>query len=344
MTFTKQLAEEIINSKYDLGEKITISSLESGHESDNFKISTEQGDYVLKYFPRESKGIIESFILQDLLFSQGVKLAKPIKTKSGDFVVEYSSTETLAVQSFVNGSAIVFRDVDPEKMFTLMSWFGQHLGEFHYLSKSIKESKIRERIKREDFYDRSSGLNWIKEQYNNSNTLLPEHSKNEFVLKEFEKYLKEMGEIFNSSLALGIIHSDLKPGDFFVENDKLTGILDFNGAFYSYLMSELGTWVMYTSLYKPENKTYFQNFIKPYLDYSKTPVEELKYLPVFFKGRGFVQFFYFAYRICNDITQGLDEGESNFDGFEDGIKLVESTASIDSNYFYNLALDILDEK
>ncbi|NHJ49358.1 MAG: phosphotransferase [Asgard group archaeon] len=344
MILTNQLVKEIIKNNYNLGDLVSICLLESGHESDNVKITSEKGDFVVKYFPREPDNIRESFILQDLLFSKGIKLAKPIKTKSDDFVVEYSPTETIVVQSFVNGEAIVFRDVDPEKMFNLMRWFGKHLGEYHFLSKSINESEIRTRITREDFYDRSSGLDWLKEQYSKAGTQLPSHDKNEYVLKEFEKYLKEMDEIFNSNLSLGIVHTDLKPGDFFVESDKLTGILDFNGAFYTYLMSELGTWIMYTSLFKPENKVYFQDFIKPYLEHSKIPLEELRYLPAFFKERAFVQFFYFAYRIHNNITQGLSEGETNIEGFEDGIDLVEACTSIESDYFYKLAKEILENE
>ena len=45
------LIEEIIKNHYNLGEIESINSLESGHESDNFKVTTEKGEYVIKYFP-----------------------------------------------------------------------------------------------------------------------------------------------------------------------------------------------------------------------------------------------------------------------------------------------------
>jgi len=343
MILNNALVNEIINNNYDLGEIVSVNPLESGHESDNVKVTTERGEFVIKYFSREPKGVRENIILQDLLFSIGVKLPQPIKTVTDDFVVEYSPKETVTIQSFISGEEIVDRYKDPEKMFSLMSWFGKHLGEFHYLSKSINESEIRQRISREDFFDRTSGTKCVKEQYEKAETQLPQHEKNKMVLKEFEVYLKEVEELFSSDMSLGIIHTDLKPGDFFAENNKLTGILDFNGAFYSYIINELGTWVMYTSLYKSENKTYFQNFIKSYLKHSKIPIQELLFIPMLLKGRAFVQFFYFAYRNYNNITQGLSEGETNFQGFENGINLVESSLKIPRTYFYDLAAHILDE-
>ncbi len=343
MILNNALVKEIINSNYDLGEIVSVNPLESGHESDNIKVTTERGDYVIKYFPQEPEHLREVIILQDLLFSKGVKLPQPIKTITDDFVVEYSPTETIAIQSFVSGEAIVFRDKDPEKMFSLMSWFGKCLGEFHYLSKSINESEIRQRIPREDFFDQTSGMQWVKEQYEKAETQLPQHEKNKTILKEFEIYLKEIDELFSSDMTLGIIHTDLKPGDFFAENNELTGILDFNGAHYSYIINELGTWVMYSSLYKPKNKTNFQTFIKFYLEHSKIPMQELIFIPMLLKGRAFVQFFYFAYRIHNNITQGLGEGETNLKGFEDGINLVEASLKIPRTYFYDLAVHVLEK-
>jgi len=340
MILNETVIREILSNNYNLGEMISTTPLDSGHESDNAKVTTKRGEYVIKCFSQEPEGLRETIFLQKLLFSKGVKLPQPIMTVTDDFVVEYSPTETIAIQSFISGEAVADRFKTPEKMFKQMSWFGKYLGEFHFLSKSITETEIRQKIAREDFFDLTTGMNWVKEQYDNADTQLPQHEKNDLILKEFVIYLKEIEEIFSSNLIKGIIHSDLKPGDFFVENNEFTGILDFNGAFYSYLINELGTWVMYTSLYKPENKEHFQNFIKPYLKHSEIPIEELKFIPILLKGRAFIQYFYFAYRIYNNITQGLDEGETNMDGFEDGIRLVENSLEIPKNYFFDLTQQV----
>ncbi|NHJ05250.1 MAG: hypothetical protein EAX90_10520 [Candidatus Heimdallarchaeota archaeon] len=341
MILENAFVEDIINQNYDLGELISINSLESGHESDNVMIETLKGKFVFKCFSQEAENIRESFILQDLLFTKGVKLPQPIKTNNNDFVAILDSNKTIAIQSFVPGKPVALRDKQPKKMLSLMGWFGKYLGEFHYLSKSITKEEIKKKIKRESFFNQASGLKWMIEIYEKADSILPIHEKNQKILREFELYLTETAELFKNNLSLGIIQSDLKPGDFFVENNNFTGILDFNGASYAHLMNELGTWIMYTSLYKPENKTFFQDFIKSYLEYSKVPSYELKYIPLFLKGRAFVQFFYFAYRICHNITQGLEEGETNMDGFQDGIDLVERSLEINPNYFFNLANSII---
>lgn len=340
MSLNYIIIEKIIKENYDLGRIQKISPLDSGHESDNVRVKTTKGEFVVKYFSQSAEHIRRNAILQYLLSNNGVKLPFPIKTLKDDFIVEYSSTETILIQSFVHGEAIADRFNTPEKMYSLMSWFGQQIGEFHYISKSIIETDIRKYIDKDDFFDISKGFDWIHEQYINAETLLPPHEKNSKILKEYTIFRKEIEEVFDSKITKGIIQNDLKPGDFFVIDKELTGILDFNGAAYSYLMDELGTWVMYTSLHKPENKKYFQDFITAYLEYSKISIQELKLIPLFLKARAFVQYFYFAYRIYNEITQGLDKGETNYDGFEDGIRIVEDSLKIQSMYFYDLAISI----
>jgi len=100
---------------------------------------------------------------------------------------------------------------------------------------------------------------------------------------------------------------------------------------------------MYTNLYEPGTEENFKDFIIPYLEHSKVPIEELKYIPLFFKKRAFVQYFYFAYRVHNNITQGLEEGETNIQGFEDSLLFIETSLNLDKNYFYDLAYQALEE-
>ena len=188
MILNDTLVREIVKNHYNLGEIKATNPLESGHESDNVKVTTEKGEYVIKYFSQKPEDRRENIILQDLLFLKGVKLPKPIQTVTGDLVVEYSPTETITIQSFIPGKAIVFREEDPEKMYQLMSWFGKHLGDFHFLSKSIEETEIKQRIKREDFFDQTSGLHWVKEQYSKADIILPQHEKNKIHL-EFIDYI-----------------------------------------------------------------------------------------------------------------------------------------------------------
>ncbi len=149
----------------------------------------------------------------------------------------------------------------------------------------------------------------------------------------------------HTKLSKGIIQGDLKPGDILIEDGKLAGIIDFWSSSYDYFMSELGSWSYYTCLYDTKVKQKFKRFIRPYLNQSNIPIEELKSLPFFIETRGYDQIFYFAHRLCHNITQGLDEDddEGNVVGYVNGIELAESAVELDQEYFYDLAREALEE-
>ena len=189
----------------------------------------------------------------------------------------------------------------------------------------------------------------IKERIKSSEeafVMFPEHEKNEWIKESFGIWKKRACRILeHARLSKGIIQGDLKPGDIFIENDELTGIIDFGASSYDYFMSELGSWSYYTRLHDTKAKQKFKEFILPYLNRSTIPIDELKSLPFFIETRGYDQIFYFAYRLFHNITQGLDEDddEGNMVGYIDGIDLIKSAVGLDQDYFYDLANEALEE-
>ncbi len=341
---SEDLVKDVFTNYYNLGEITYVTDLESGHESDNVKVTTSTGDYVLKLLFHELDIIEDKMNLSEILSSFGVKIPIPIRTKTNGWVVNYDENNLLVVHTFIPGESI-YRD-DKEEMYSNMKWFGKQFGIFHYNSKKIPLEIIQQRVKNKKLYELSLPPGeWIGEQYNNSETILPEHEKNNRILELFEEFIQKSQELKLANLSTGIIHGDLFPGNFLMENGKLTGIIDFGGANFYYLMADLGTWVLYTTLYDLEVKERFQDFIIPYLEYSKVSVDELKTITFFFRARAFVQYFYFAYRINNNITQGNFEeiGEDNWKGFTDGIFLVEAATDLVDNYFYDVAIQAINE-
>ena len=334
--------EEIFVKHYNLGKIDFITPLESGFQSDNAKVATETGIYVVKLLHQSTEDAQDNMVIYDVLTSYGVKTAKPIKTISNDFAISLNSNQSLVVQSFVPGKP-VFRE-DKEQMYEKMSWYGEQIGIFHRISNNIPLELIEQRIKSKKYF-----VDSIKERIISSEeafAIFPEHEKNKWVKESFGRWKKEAYRILeHAKLSKGIIHGDLKPGDLFIENGKLTGIIDFGASGYDYFMSELGSWSMYTRLYDTKVKERFKQFILHYLNQSKIPIEELKSLPFFIETRGYDQIFYFAYRLFHNITQGLDEGddEGNMVGYVDGIELVESAAKLDQDYFYDLAIEASEE-
>lgn len=334
--------EEIFLKHYNLGKISLITPLESGFQSDNAKVATETGIYVVKLLHQSTEDAQDNMVIYDVLTSYGVKTAKPIKTISNGFAISLNSNQSLVVQSFVPGKP-VFRE-DKEQMYEKMSWYGEQIGIFHRISNNIPLELIEQRIKSKKYFVDS--IKHIINSKEEAFAIFPEHERNKWVKESFERWKKEAYRILeHAKLSKGIIHGDLKPGDLFIENGKLTGIIDFGASGYDYFTSELGSWSMYTNLYDSKAKEKFKQFILHYLNQSKIPIEELKSLPFFIETRGYVQIFYFAYRLFHNITQGLDEDddEGNMVGYVDGIELVESAAKLDQDYFYDLAIEALEE-
>jgi Ser/Thr protein kinase RdoA (MazF antagonist) len=336
------LIEEILRKHYNLGKIDLITPLESGFQSDNAKVTTETGIYVIKLLHQNAESARDHMVIYDILTSHGVKTAKPIKTISNDFVTSLNSKKSLVVQSFVPGKP-VFRE-NKEQMYGKMSWYGQQIGVFHRISNNIALELVEQRIKSERYFVDS--IKYIIDSSEEAIKTFPEHEKNKWITRRFGKWKKTAYRIVeHTKLSKGIIQGDLKPGDIFIEDGNLTGIIDFWSSSYDYFMSELGSWSYYTSLYDPEAKEKFKQFILHYLNQSKISIEELKSLPFFIETRGYDQIFYFAYRLFHNITQGLDEGddEGNMIGYVDGIELVESAVRLDKDYFFNLAVGALEE-
>lgn len=87
---SEDTVNQIVNNNYDLGEILHITPLESGHESDNIKFSTNKGDYVLKlyFYPRLDQ-IEKRMKVLELLNEYGVKVPIPIKTNKNNFVAKF---------------------------------------------------------------------------------------------------------------------------------------------------------------------------------------------------------------------------------------------------------------
>ena len=335
--------EEIFHKHYNLGKIDLITPLESGFQSDNAKVTTETGIYVIKLLHQSADYAHDNMVIYDILTLYGVKTAKPIKTISNDFAVSLSSNQSLVVQSFIPGKP-VFRE-NKEQMYRKMSWYGEQIGIFHRISNNIPLELLEQRIKNKKYFDVDS-VKYIINSSERAFAIFPKHEKTGWVKQSFERWKKQAYRMLeHAKLSKGIIQGDLKPGDLFIENGRLTGIIDFGASNYDYFMSELGSWSYYTSLYDSKVQEKFKQFILPYLNQSKIPIEELKSLPFFIETRGYDGIFYFAHRLFHNITQGLEEGddEGNMVGYVDGIELVESAVKLDQDYFYDLANEALEE-
>lgn len=334
--------EKTLLKHYNLGKIASITRLESGFQSDNAKVTAETGVYVAKILHQSAEHAHDNMVVCDILTSHGVKTAKPIRAVSDDFAVGLGAEKSLVVQSFIPGTP-VFRE-NKEQMCGKMSWYGKQIGTFHRISNGIPVELVKQRVKSATFFVDS--IRYIIDSSEDAFTTFPRHKKNRWVKERFERWKKEAHRILeHTRLSKGIIQGDLKPGDIFIENGRLAGLIDFGASCYDYFMSELGSWSMYTGLYDTKVGERFKEFILPYLNQSEIPIDELKTLPFFIETEGYDQMFYHANRQFHNVTQGLDEGddEGNVRGYVAGIEVVESAAKLHQRYFYDLATEALEE-
>ncbi|MFW9986731.1 MAG: phosphotransferase enzyme family protein, partial [Candidatus Odinarchaeota archaeon] len=87
------------------------------------------------------------------------------------------------------------------------------------------------------------------------------------------KLFQEIESLPKDEEAYGLVHGDLHTGNFFVENDRITALLDFDRTCYKWFVSEIAV-----ALYYPLYNTL--------LNQSRNAQEEFvkKFLPLFMKG------------------------------------------------------------
>ncbi|MHA1305190.1 MAG: phosphotransferase [Candidatus Heimdallarchaeaceae archaeon] len=333
-TLTRKFIENVLESHYSLGELTRVDPiLESAFQSDNAIIQTSVGKFVIRLLHHDFEFANSSMAVYELLAKEGLQTPKPIRTKTNELVI-VDNNRVIVIQEFVEGSPLK-KDQD---IFSKMDFFGREIGKFHKISKSLKLETLSAKVKRKQFY-----IDIIDELMANEDDVLnylPKHEKNEWIIEQFDLWKKEAMEIKGlNHISKGVIQGDLKPEDFFIKNGELSGLLDFGAASYNYLMFDLGGWLMYTGLHYSKYSQEFQTFITSYLNSSGIPTEELMYLPFFYKTRGFLQIFYFAWRICNNVTQGLSYEKENEVGYSDGIRFVENSNKIPNDYFFRLAIN-----
>ncbi len=216
--------EEILLKHYDLGKIVLITPLESGFQSDNAKVTAETGVYVIKLLHQSADYAHDNMVIHDILASHGVKTAKPIKTISDDFAISLDQSLSLVVQSFVPGKPL-FRE-NKEQIYGKMGWYGEQIGVFHRISKSIPLELIQQRIRRKEYF--TDSINERIESSEEAFAILPEHEKNEWVEDRFERWKRKASRILDHArFSKGVVQGDLKPGDILIEDGKLTGIIDF---------------------------------------------------------------------------------------------------------------------
>jgi len=291
--YTKIYKRDIsnINKKFETEKIIGFKGIKQGIENTNYLLKSKKNKFILTIFEkRVSKKEIPFFMsLMDQLNTYKINCPKPIKSKSGNYLINIKN-KSACIVSFLNG-----RD---KKSLNLKNCYeiGKMIAQMH-----LSTSKIK-------LYRKNSMS--IK----NLNPLL---NSIKFKSKKFtnlEKFLKnnfkDIKKKWPKKLPKGIIHGDLFIDNIFFKNNKLSGIIDFYFAANDYFMYEIAICINALCFDKINskfkiNKQKIRNLIKGYENIKKISAKEKQSLNILCRGAAMRYFLTRLYDYTNTPKTAL---------------------------------------
>ena len=280
-----------INKKFENQKFLSFKGIKQGIENTNYLLKSKKNKFILTIFEkRVSKKEIPFFMsLMDQLNTYKINCPKPIKSKSGNYLINIKN-KSACIVSFLNG-----RD---KKSLNLKNCYeiGKMIAQIH-----LSTSKIK-------LYRKNSMS--IK----NLNPLL---NSIKFKSKKFtnlEKFLKnnfkDIKKKWPKKLPKGIIHGDLFIDNIFFKNNKLSGIIDFYFAANDYFMYEIAICINALCFDKLNskfkiNKKKIRNLIKGYENIKKISAKEKQSLNILCRGAAIRYFLTRLYDYTNTPKTAL---------------------------------------
>ena len=154
-----------------------------------------------------------------------MKIASPVKTFSGSYIVELPGTQPYFAVVFNKAPGSFLKDDVNLKDDIIKTW-GQYVGRMHRLTKNYKpDSSI---IPRQQW-----------EQDESLMMALRSHDKNDDLpYRRMNEILEWMRCLPKENPSYGLVHCDLHRGNFFVKNDQITAF-DFDDACYQWFSYDI---------------------------------------------------------------------------------------------------------
>jgi len=163
--------------------------------------------------------------------------------------------------------------------------YGRITGKMHALSKKY-EAKEEKRY----HFKPSMDIKW----------LLKDGDKE--TINRISKLFQEVDNLPKEKESYGLVHADLHTSNFFVENDKITAVLDFDRTCYKWFVSEIAVALYYPLHLSHLNqdrksqeefvKRFLPLFMRGYEEENKLDSEWMKKLNIFIQVRDIVLFMY----------------------------------------------------
>ena len=270
--YTKISNKEIIfiNSQFKIDKIKSFKGIKKGIENTNYLLKSKNKKLILTIFEKRVSDREIPFFMQlmDTLNNSGINCPKPLKNKSGNYLIKLKG-KTACIVSFIEGSDKI--KPNPKNCFDI----GRIIARMHTITKNIKL-----------YRKNSMGIEYLSPLLKSIKFKSKKFTNLEKFLKVNLNYLKKN---WPKKLPLGIIHGDLFIDNIFFKKNKLSGIIDFYFAANDYFMYEIAICInaLCFDIKKSKfiiNKQKVNNLIKGYESIKKISLKEKKSLNILCRG------------------------------------------------------------
>ncbi|MCF6358849.1 MAG: phosphotransferase, partial [Draconibacterium sp.] len=237
-----------------------------GYDIVNYKVETDSENYILKVYPNKKEEIdlanAENEILLHLQKQQNNRFPKPIKNQDNKFITtfkENNTEKTVRLLTYLEGEFLG----ETEHSARLFKSFGKFLAEIDLQLQNCRNYVIEARTLKWDLQYFLMNEKYLKDISNPSDRKIAAHF--------FQKYKENVIPVL-PTLRKQIIHDDANEWNTLVQNNRISGIIDFGDLCYTQLINELAIALAYSLLGKKEPVKWAVHIV---LEYHKVlPLQE----------------------------------------------------------------------
>lgn len=224
--FTSDDFKEIL-SRYNVGEFIRSKPFAEGADQTNLLLTTTLRDVVLRYYEKRTFNYVDFEVeLLHYLATHAYPTAGPLANREGVYIGVYKE-KPFALFEFLHGE----HSDNPDNYLQVAEIYGT----LHQLT--INYRPIRGKMR--PIYNQEYCWAWAQKSAERINSQVEAQDRLAWIRKELDQLDLPV------SLPHGVCHGDPNPTNFLYEQGKLSGVLDFDQASYTWLLYDLAhmiTW------------------------------------------------------------------------------------------------------
>jgi homoserine kinase type II len=225
--FTESQLRRIL-AHYDVGSLVRSKGFKAGYVQTNILLTTRTGRYVLRcYENRSIKSVMFEAELLEHLRRREYPCAEPVKTRDGTLIGSHSNKPYILF-CYVPGRHV--KNLNEAQLHDLV----KHLALLHTITEGYKPRYAHRREPRTKAF-------CLRAAHTEAQRFTDGEGAER--LKIIRDHLRTVA--LPSELPRGVIHGDFDATNLKFLGEKLTGVLDFDDATYTYLIYDLGVVLLY---------------------------------------------------------------------------------------------------